>query len=189
MYSFSYLEPVCCSMLSSNCCFLACIQVSQEAGQVVWYFHLLKNFPQFIVIHTIKGFDIVNKAEMDVLLELLFWKVVVFPSLFNLSLNLAISSSWSEPQSAPGLIFAYCRELLHSLAAKNIINPISVLTIWWCPWLESFLVLLEEGVCYDKRIVLAKLLAFALLRFVLEGQICLLLQVSLDSLVLHSSPL
>ena len=39
-YSFSYLEPVCCSMSSSNCCFLTCIQVSQEAGQVVWYSHL-----------------------------------------------------------------------------------------------------------------------------------------------------
>ena len=40
MYSFSYLEPVCCSMSSSNCCFLSCIQVSQEAGQVVWYLHV-----------------------------------------------------------------------------------------------------------------------------------------------------
>ena len=64
MYSFSYLEPVCCSMSSPNCCFLTCIQVSQEAGQVVWYSHLLKNFPQFIVIHTVKGFGIVNKAEI-----------------------------------------------------------------------------------------------------------------------------
>ena len=66
MYSFSYLEPVCCSMSSSNCCFLTCIQISQEAGQVVWYSHLLKNFPQFVLIHTVKGFGIVNKAEIDV---------------------------------------------------------------------------------------------------------------------------
>ena len=70
MYSFSYLEPVCCSISSSNCCFLTCIQVSQEAGQVVWYFHLFQNFPQFIVIHTVKGFGIVNKAKIDVFLEL-----------------------------------------------------------------------------------------------------------------------
>ena len=70
MYSFSYLEPVCCSMSSSNCCFLTCIQVSQEAGQVVWYSHLFQNVPQFIVIHTIKGFGIVNKADIDVFLEL-----------------------------------------------------------------------------------------------------------------------
>ena len=69
MDSFSCLEPVCCSMSSSNCCFLTCIQVSQEAGQVVWYSHLLKSFPQFIVIHTVKGFGIVNKAEIDVFLE------------------------------------------------------------------------------------------------------------------------
>ena len=70
MYSFSYLEPVCCSMFSSNCCFLTCIQISQEAGKVVWYSHLVKNFLQFIVIHTVKGFGIVNKAEIDVFLEL-----------------------------------------------------------------------------------------------------------------------
>ena len=70
MYSFSYLEPVSCSMSSSNCCFLTCIQISQEAGQLVWYSHFLKNFPQFIVIHTFKGFGIVNKAEIDVFLEL-----------------------------------------------------------------------------------------------------------------------
>ena len=56
-------------MSSSNCCFLTCIQVSQEAGQVVWYSHF-QNLPQFIVIHTVKGFGIVNKAEIDVFLEL-----------------------------------------------------------------------------------------------------------------------
>ena len=57
-------------MSSSNCCFLTCIQISQEAGQVVWSSHLFQNFPQFIVIHTVKGFGIVNKAEIDVFLEL-----------------------------------------------------------------------------------------------------------------------
>ena len=55
---------------SSNCCFLTCVQISQEAGQVVWYSHLFQNFPQFLVIHTVKGFGIVNKAEIDVFLEL-----------------------------------------------------------------------------------------------------------------------
>ena len=70
MYSFSYLEPFCCSMSSSNCCFLTCIRVSQDTGQVVWYSHLFQNFPQFLVIHTVKGFGIVNKAEIDVFLEL-----------------------------------------------------------------------------------------------------------------------
>ena len=73
MYSFSYLEPVCCSTSSSSSCFLTCIQVSQEAGQELWYSHLFHNFPEFIVIHTIKGFGIVNKAEVDVFLELPFF--------------------------------------------------------------------------------------------------------------------
>ena len=57
-------------MSSSNCCFLTCIQISQEAGQVVWYSHLLKNFPQFVMIHRVKGFVEVIKAEVDVFLEL-----------------------------------------------------------------------------------------------------------------------
>ena len=57
-------------MSSSKYCFLTCIQISQEAGQVVWYSHLFKDFPQFVVIHTAKGFGIVNKAEVDVFLEL-----------------------------------------------------------------------------------------------------------------------
>ena len=70
MYSFSCSETVCCSMSSPNYCFLTCIQVSQEAGQVVWYSHLFQNFPQFIVIHTVKSFGIVNKAEIDVFLEI-----------------------------------------------------------------------------------------------------------------------
>ena len=68
MYSFPDLEPVCCSMSSSNCFFLTCIQMSWEAGQVVWYSHHLKNLPQFVVIHTVKGFGIVNNT--DVFLEL-----------------------------------------------------------------------------------------------------------------------
>ena len=57
-------------MFSSNCCFLTCILTSQEAGKVVWYSHLLKNFPQFVMIHTVKGFGIVSKAKVDVFLEL-----------------------------------------------------------------------------------------------------------------------
>ena len=69
MYSFPNLEPVCCYMSGSNCCLLTCIQISQEAGQVVWYSHLIKNFLQFVVIHTVKGFHIVNEEEIDVFLE------------------------------------------------------------------------------------------------------------------------
>ena len=60
-------------MSSSNCCFLTWAQISQETVQVVCYSHLLKNFPQFIVIHTVRGFGIVSKAEVDVFLELLLF--------------------------------------------------------------------------------------------------------------------
>ena len=69
MYFFPNFEPVHCSMSSSNCCFLTCIQISQEAGKVVWYSHLLKNFPQFVVIYTVKGFSVANEAEVGIFLE------------------------------------------------------------------------------------------------------------------------
>ena len=64
--------PVSCSISSSNCCFLTYILISQESGEVVWYSHLFKNFPQFAVIHTLRDFSIVNKAEVDVFLKLLY---------------------------------------------------------------------------------------------------------------------
>ena len=68
-YSFPNMDPVCCSMSGSNCCFLICIQIFQEAGKVVWYSHLLKNFPQFVTIYSVKGFSRISEAEVDVFLE------------------------------------------------------------------------------------------------------------------------
>ena len=59
---------VYCSMSGSNCCFLTCIQSSQEAGKVVRYSHLLKNFPQFVVIYTVKGFGVIIKQKL-----MFFW--------------------------------------------------------------------------------------------------------------------
>ena len=116
-------------MSSSNCCFLTCIQISQEASQVVWYSNLLKNFPQFVVIHTVEGFGIVNKAEIDVFLELScffddpadvgnlisgssafsktslnIWKftvhVLLKPGLENLSITLLVCEKESESEIA-----------------------------------------------------------------------------------------
>ena len=73
MYSVPDFKPASCSMSGSNYCFLTCIQVSQEAGNVVWYSHpSLKIFPQFVVIHMVKGFSIVNEAEVDFFTLLLF---------------------------------------------------------------------------------------------------------------------
>ena len=102
-------------MSSSNCCFLTCIQISQEAGEVEWYSHLFKNFPQFVVIHTVKGFGIVNKAEVDffspwnslafsmIQLMLAIWSLVPLPSFVGLlnvvapwSLRLLWLSLWSH---------------------------------------------------------------------------------------------
>ena len=94
-------------------------------------------------------------------LEISFWSylngLVVFPTFLNLSLNLAIRSSWSEPESVPSLVFFWLYISSPSLAAKNIINLILVLKIWWCPCVESSFVLLEEGVCYDQCVPLAEL--------------------------------
>ena len=57
-------------MFGYNCCFLTCIQISQETGDIpIWYSHLFKNFPQFVVIHIVKGFSTVNEAVVDVFLE------------------------------------------------------------------------------------------------------------------------
>ena len=88
-------------MSGSNCCFLTCIQISQEAGKVIWYSHLLKNFPQFVVIHTVKGFSIVNEAEVDVFLEFscLFCDPVDVGNLFSVSSAFSKSSLyiWKFP--------------------------------------------------------------------------------------------
>ena len=72
MYSFPDLETVCCS--SSDCCFLTCIHISQQAGKVAWYSHLLKNFPQIFVIYAVKGCGMVSKVEVDVF----FWNSLAF---------------------------------------------------------------------------------------------------------------
>ena len=80
-------------MSSSNCFFLTCIQVSQEAGQVVWYSHLLQNFPLFIVIQTVEGFEVVNKAEIDVFLELSWF----FDDPVDIGNMISVSSAFLKP--------------------------------------------------------------------------------------------
>ena len=69
LYSFPKFEPVSYSMSGSNYCFLTCIQVSQKTVKVFWYSHLFKNFPQFVVICTVKGFRVVNEAGVDIFME------------------------------------------------------------------------------------------------------------------------
>ena len=74
--------------------FLTCTQISQEADKVIWYSHLFKNFPQFVVIHTVKGFTVVNEAEVDVFLEFsyFFYDPIVVGNLISGSSALSKSS-------------------------------------------------------------------------------------------------
>ena len=135
MYSFPNLEPVCCSMSISNCSFLTCIQISQEAGKVVWYSHLLKNFPQFVVIHSVKGFGIVNEAVVEffwnslafsmVQRMLAIWSLVPLPFLYR---------AWTSGSSQ----FTYCWSLtwrilsITLLACKMSTMCCSFSILWHC---------------------------------------------------------
>ena len=123
MYSFSYLEPVCCSMSSSSCCFPSCIQISQEAGQVLWYSHLFQNFPQFIGIHTVKGFGIVNKAEINVFMELscFFYDPADVGNL--------ISGSSAFFKSGLNIVSSHLKYCC-SMAWRNLIETLSNGQIW-----------------------------------------------------------
>ena len=93
MHSFPYWKPVRCSMSCSNCWFVTCIQICQEAGEVMRYSHLFQNFPHFVVIHIVKGSSIVNEAEVDVFLK--------FPCFLydpaNVDNLISDSSSFSKP--------------------------------------------------------------------------------------------
>ena len=146
-------------MSGSNCCFLTCTQVSQEAGQVVWYSHLLKNFPQFVVIHTVKGFGIVNEAEVVVFVEvscffyvewmLAIWSLVPFPFL---------SPAWTSGISW----FMYCWSLARKILSITLLvceieqlrSNLSIL--WHCPSLG-----LEWKLTLSSLVATAKFSKFA----------------------------
>ena len=123
-YSFPSLEAVCCYMCSSNCCFLTCIQVSQEASKVFWYSHLFNNFPQFVVIHTVKGIIIVNEAEIDVFLE--------FPSFFYDPINVGnlISGSFAFSKSS---LYIW-KFLVHVLLKPSLKDFEHYLSNIWNEW-------------------------------------------------------
>ena len=114
------LEPVC-SMSSSNCCFLTCIQISQEAGQVVWYSHLFQNFPQFIVMHIVKCFGIVNKAEIDVFLELSCF----FDNPADVGNLISSSSAFSKTS------FNFWKFMVHLLLKPGLENFENYLASMW----------------------------------------------------------
>ena len=111
-------------MSSFNYCFLTCIQISQEAGQVVWYSYLLKNFPQFIVIHTVNGFGIVNKAEVDVFLELYCF----FDDPADVGNLISGSSAFSKTSLN---IWKFMVHVLYDILIMYITIS-QKLYIWWC---------------------------------------------------------
>ena len=106
-------------MSSSNCCFLTCIQISQEAGQLVWYSHLFKNFPQSVVIHTVKGFDTVNKAEIYVFLQLSCF----FNDPENVGSLISVSSAFLKPTWTSGSFwFMYCWSLAWRILSITLLD-------------------------------------------------------------------
>ena len=105
-------------MSSSNCCFLSYIQVSQEAGNVVWYSHLIKTVSQFVVIYTAKGFCIVNEAEVDVYLE--------FPSFFS---DLVYAGNLISGSSAFSKYNFYIWKFLVHLLGKPSLEDFSIILL------------------------------------------------------------
>ena len=111
--------------VSSNHCFLTCIQISQEIGKVVWYSHPFKNFPQFIVIHTIKGFSIVNEAEVDVFLEFSCF----FYDPMDVGNLISGSSAFSKSSLNYGILLSYKKE--HGCVSSNEVDRPGVYYTEW----------------------------------------------------------
>ena len=133
MYSLPNSDLVHFSMSSFNCCFLTCIQISLEAGKVGWYFHLFKNFPQFVVIHTVKGFGIVNEAELDVFLEFscFFYNPVDVGNLTSGSSDFSKSSLNIWKFSAHVLLKPNLKNFEHYFASMWNVQLCSSLNILW----------------------------------------------------------
>ena len=117
MYSFPYLEPVFCSMSSSRCCFLTCIQISQEVGRVVWYSHLFQNFPQVFVIHTVKGFGVVDKADVFLKLSWFCSDATDVGNLILVPLPL-LNPPWTSGSSQ----FTYCWSLAWRILSITLLT-------------------------------------------------------------------
>ena len=113
-------------MSSSNCCFLTCIQISQEAGQVVWYSHLFQNYPQFVVMHTVKRFGIVKKAGVDVFCNSL--------AFLRIQQMLAICSLVPLPFLKPAWASGSSRFMVHVLMKSGLENFEHYFASMWDEW-------------------------------------------------------
>ena len=129
MCSFPDLEPDDCFMPSSKCYFLTCIQISQEAGKVVWYSHILKKISQFVVIHTVKGFGIVNKAEINVFLKF-------YRSFYDLmDVNNLISGSFAFSKSSLNfwklMVYILLKPGLRILSTSLLVCEMRAIVQWF----------------------------------------------------------
>ena len=126
----SQFEPIHCSISSSNCCFLTSTWISQKAGQVVQYSHLFKNFPQFVVIPTVWGFSIVNKAKVDVFLEFssFFYDPVGVGNLISGSSAFSKSRLYIWKFSVHLLLKPALKDFEHYLASMR--NEWNCIVVW-----------------------------------------------------------
>ena len=134
MYAFHHFEQVCCSMSGSNCC-LTCIQISQEAGKMVWYSYLFKNFPQFVEIHTVKGIIVVNEADVFLELSCFFYDPADVGSLISGSSAFFKSSLYIWKFLVHVLLKPSLKDFEHYLASMwNEHGSLNIL--WHCSSLE-----------------------------------------------------
>ena len=139
MYAFPSLDPVSCLMSSSNCCFLTLIQISQETVKMVWYSHLFKSFLQFIMIHTVKGFSVVDETEVDIFLE--FPCFLYDPaSVGNL---ISDSSSFSKPSLD---IWKFLVHIMLKSSMQDFMHDLT--SMGWLPWWLSG----KESTCQCRRL-------------------------------------
>ena len=128
MYFFPDLEPVCCFMSSSHCGFLNCIQIFHEAGHVFLYFHLLKNFPQFAMMHTVKGFNIVSEADVFLEFSCFFCDPINVGNLISGSSAFSKSSLYICNFSVHILLKPSLKDFKHYLA--SMWNEHSCTVVW-----------------------------------------------------------
>ena len=122
-------------MCGSNCCLLTCIQVSQEADNMIWYSHCMKNIPQFVVIHTAKGFSIVNEAEVD-----FFWNFLDFSMIQQmLAIWSLVFLPFLNPSCTSGSSrFTYCWSIDWRILSKILLDIkwvqlySKLSTLWHC---------------------------------------------------------
>ena len=115
-------------MSGSNCCFLTCIRISQEAGKVVWLSHLFKNLPLFVLIHTFKGFAIVNEGKLDVFLKLSCFMIQWMLAIWSLVPLPFLNPSWTSGNSRFTFFWSLAWRILSITLWACEMNAI----VWWC---------------------------------------------------------